>query len=191
MPVALVPESAPWVITLDGISKCFAATGLRVGWVLAAPSLTARMKDLVGHMGAWAPRPEQIALARFLSDGEAVGEFQRSMNERVRERLDALFAGFEAMRADGYPVECVSPEGAIYLSLRLRLNGRVVGGRRLDTNEQIRELLLDRAGLAVVPFQAFGLPDETGWFRLSVGAVSMEDIEQVFPRLRELLGAID
>jgi aspartate aminotransferase len=57
MPVALVPESAPWVITLDGISKSFAATGLRVGWVLAAPELTRRMKALVGHMGAWAPRP--------------------------------------------------------------------------------------------------------------------------------------
>jgi len=75
--------------------------------------------------------------------------------------------------------------------LRLDLVGRAISGRRLDSNEAIRELLLDRAGLAVVPFQAFGLADETGWFRLSVGAVSMDDIEQAFPRVRALLDDID
>jgi aspartate aminotransferase len=57
----------------------------------------------------------------------------------------------------------------------------------MNSNEAIRRLLLDRAGLAVVPFQAFGLPEDTGWFRLSIGAVSVEDIEQTLPRLRELL----
>src|SRR5207247_761533 len=36
-PLALVPDAAPWVIALDGISKAFAATGLRLGWTLAAP----------------------------------------------------------------------------------------------------------------------------------------------------------
>ena len=191
MPVALVPESAPWVIALDGISKSLAATGLRVGWVLAAPELTRRMKDLVGHMGAWAPRPEQVALAEFLLDQKAMREFQSDMNDRVQKRLSALYDGFEKMRADGYPVECISPQGAIYLSLRLGLVGRAISGRRLDSNEAIRELLLDRAGLAVVPFQAFGLADETGWFRLSVGAVSIEEIEQAFPRVRALLDDID
>jgi aspartate aminotransferase len=47
--------------------------------------------------------------------------------------------------------------------------------------------VLDRAGLAGVPFQAFGFAEEDGWFRLSVGAVSEEDIEAVLPRLREAL----
>jgi len=187
MPVELVPESAPWVISLDGISKCFAATGLRVGWVFAAPGLTRRMKGLIGHIGAWAPRPEQIALARFLSEPDAVREFQADMNRRVQLRLNALFDGFEQLRRDGYPVECVSPQGAIYLSLRLNLVGKTVGGVLIETNEQIRSLLLERAGMAVVPFQAFGLDEESGWFRISVGAVSVADIEQCLPRVRQLL----
>ena len=51
----------------------------------------------------------------------------------------------------------------------------------------IRSLLLARAGVGVVPFQAFGLKENSGWFRLSVGAVSVEDIEQCFPRVRRLL----
>jgi aspartate aminotransferase len=95
------------------------------------------------------------------------------------------------MRRDGYPVDCISPQGAIYLSLHLDLVGKSIDATRLASNEAIRCLLLERAGLAVVPFQAFGLDDETGWFRLSVGAVSVEDIEQAFPRLRELLDGLD
>jgi aspartate aminotransferase len=191
MPVSLVPEAAPWVITLDGISKSMAATGLRVGWVLAAPELVSRMNNLVGHIGAWAPRAEQVALARFLEDIDGVHGFQKKMNHNVQQRLNALHDGFAGLKAEGHPVESIAPQGAIYLSLRLDLVGRSLGGAPIADNETIRELLLDRAGLAVVPFQAFGLKEDTGWFRMSVGAVSPEDIERAFPRLRALLDGLD
>jgi aspartate aminotransferase len=187
MPASLVPECAPWVISLDGISKCFAATGLRVGWVLAAPEMTARMKDLIGHIGAWAPRAEQLAVADLLDDEEAVRTFRAEMNDRVQPRLNALYEGFAEMKNQGYPVDCIEPQGAIYLSLRLDLVGRTLGGKRLESNEAIRRAALDRAGVAFVPFQAFGLDEESGWFRLSVGAVSLAEIEQALPRLRGML----
>jgi aspartate aminotransferase len=186
-PVALVPESAPYVISLDGISKAFAATGLRVGWSYAAPAVTARMRDFLGHVGAWAPRPEQVAAAAFLRNTAAVEAFRARMDAGVRARLDALHQGFDALRAEGLPVDCVHPQGAIYLSLRMDLIGKTVGGAVVTTNEDIRRLLLEQAGIAVVPFQAFGLAEDTGWFRLSVGAVSLEDIARAFPRLRALL----
>ena len=185
-PLALVPEAAPWVISLDGVSKAFAATGLRVGWVLAAPPVVARMKDLIGHIGAWAPRPEQVAFAEFLHDEAGCDAFQVEMRRRVHERLEALHTGLEAMRAEGLPVSCVHPQGAIYMSLRLDVIGDRLDGEAIESNEDIRRILLDRAGLAVVPFQAFGLKEDTGWFRMSVGAVTVEDIEHAFPRLRRL-----
>jgi aspartate aminotransferase len=191
LPTELVPESAPWVICLDGVSKAFAGTGLRVGWMMAAPTVTARFKDLIGHIGAWAPRPEQVAVAGFLRDENALDTFRREMAERVTQRLDALHRGFAAMREDGYPIDCVDPQGAIYLSLRIDAIGRSIEGSRIDSNETIRKLLLDQAGLAVVPFQAFGLPDESGWFRISVGAVSMAEIDAAFPRIRALLDRLD
>ena len=191
MPVTLVPESAPWVITLDGISKGLAATGLRVGWVLAAPELIQRMNNLIGHIGAWAPRPEQIAVAKFLEDDAAGAEFAEQMTERVRTRLERLHGGIAELRRTGYPVSSIEPQGAIYLSLQLDLVGRSIDGQPIRDNEAIRKLLLDRAGLAAVPFQAFGLPEDSGWFRLSVGAVSLDDIDAAFPRLRELLDALD
>jgi aspartate aminotransferase len=191
MPAALVPESAPWVISLDGISKGFAATGLRVGWVLAAPELTRRMKNLLGHVGAWAPRAEQVAVSRFLEDETAVSSFQQGMNARVWKRLEALFDGIMELKAQGYPVDCIAPQGAIYLSLRLDLVGRSIDGNKQACNETLRATLLEQAGIAVVPFQAFGLEENTGWFRLSVGAVTLEEIAEALPRLRGVLDRLD
>jgi aspartate aminotransferase len=190
-PLRLVPEAAPYLITLDGISKAFAATGLRLGWVMAAPAVISRIKDFLGHVGTWAPRPEQVATAEFLSDAAAVAAFRRQMDAELRKRLTALYQGFAALKQAGYPVDCIDPQGAIYLSLRLNLTGRSIGGKPIKDNEAIRQLLLEQAGLAVVPFQAFGLPDESGWFRMSVGAVSMADIAAAFPRVKAMLNQIE
>jgi aspartate aminotransferase len=99
----------------------------------------------------------------------------------------ALHAGFEKMRQDGYPVETIAPQAAIYLSARINLIGRMAGSRRLNTNEDIRRFLLDEASFAVVPFQAFGLKEDSGWFRLSVGALAMDDVASLFPALRKAL----
>ena len=186
-PVALCPEAAPYTISLDAVSKQFAGTGLRVGWMLAPPPIAARMRDYLGHVGAWAPRAEQVAVAGFLEDDEAVATWRKEMSARVDERLEALYAGFMELKRAGYPVDCVPPQGAIYLSMRLDLVGRSLDGKPVTSNEAIRQILLSEAGVAVVPFQAFGLPDETGWFRISVGAVSMEEIRAAFPRMRRLL----
>jgi aspartate aminotransferase len=189
-PLAMVPEAAPWLVIVDGISKAFAATGLRVGWALGAPAVIARLKDFLGHVGAWAPRPEQVATAAFLRDSAAIETFRATMTAALLARLDALHSGFNALRDEGYPVDCVRPQGAMYLSLRLDLAGRSVGGVTIADNEAIRKLLLERAGVAVVPFQAFGLSGESGWFRLSAGAVSLEDIRGAMPRVRSLLEGV-
>jgi aspartate aminotransferase len=186
-PPALVPEVLPFTILVDAISKSLAATGLRVGWAMGAPAVIARMSDLLGHVGAWAPKAEQVATAEFLDDAVAFHGFRAEMHRRLRERLDLLHRGFTGMRERGLPVESVAPEGTLYLSARADLLGRSVAGRRIQTDEDIRRLLLEEAGVAVVPFQAFGLKREDGWFRLSVGAVSVTAVEQGLKRLEALL----
>lgn len=183
-PPEVMPEMAAYTIFVDGISKGFAATGLRVGWTIAPPVLTATMKDVLSHAGAWAPRPVQAASAELLNDVEAIEEYHAQMKTEVQARLTALYEGFQAMRADGLPVDCMEPEGAIYVSANLDLIGREVDGRVLRTNDDIRRYVLESAGFAVVPFNAFGFTEENGWFRLSVGAVSRQDIATGMPRLR-------
>jgi aspartate aminotransferase len=190
-PVALRPEMAPYTVYVDGISKALAATGVRVGWVAGPLDVITAMSSALGHVGAWAPHAEQVATAEFLRDTAAVAAHQGEFTAGVGERLAPLHAGVEAMRRDGLPVESVAPTGGIYLSLRLALNGaRTPDGETLHTNESIRQYLLQAAGVAVVPFQAFGMPDETGWFRLSVGAVSPADVAAALPRLREAVGGV-
>jgi aspartate aminotransferase len=189
-PAAVVPESARYVISADGVSKAYAGTGLRLGWMLIPPALGARVRDLLSHAGAWAPRPEQSAVAAFLADEEAIAEFRKEMDAKLAERLNAMRDGFEALKKEGFPVDSINPQGAIYFSAQFRLHGRSFDGRPLQTDEEIRKLLLERAGVAVVPFQAFGVQGETGWFRLSAGAVSMDEINEMFQRIRALLREI-
>jgi aspartate aminotransferase len=186
-PPALVPECAPWVVMLDAISKSLAATGLRVGWSVAAPAVTQRMSDLLGHVGAWAPKAEQVATAEFIDDPEAFRAFRLEMQRRLRERLERLHRGFEAMRERGLPVEAIEPAGTLYLSARVDLFGRRWEGREIVSNEDIRRVLLHGAGIGIVPFQAFGLAKENGWFRLSVGGATVPAIEDGLRRLETLL----
>jgi aspartate aminotransferase len=178
-PPQLVDESRHYTIFVDGISKAFAATGLRVGWTVAPPHISARMRDILGHVGAWAPKAEQVAVAKFLSEPHEIAAFAEVMHRELQLRLNLLHDGLQAMRQDGLPVRAFNPQGAIYLSAQFTIPGM--------TNEQIRKLLLDRAGFAVVPFQAFGTKRDDGWFRLSVGAVSPADIEAGLARVRAIL----
>jgi aspartate aminotransferase len=183
-PPQVVPESAAYTIFVDGISKALAATGIRVGWTVAPPAVTARMSDILGHIGAWAPKAEQLAVAQFLTQHDDIASFHETMIRELRLRLDALYNGLMEMKRDGLPVDAIAPQGAIYLSARFHLLDR------FKTNEEIRKFLLHEAGFAVVPFQAFGLKQEDGWFRLSAGAVSVQDCVQGLQRVREALTAV-
>jgi aspartate aminotransferase len=186
-PPEIIPEMAAYTIFVDGISKGFAATGLRVGWTIAPPLVAEPIRDIMAHIGAWAPKPMQIATAELLNDTETIAEYHAQMKAAVQARLTALYDGFQAMRAEGLPVDCMTPEGAIYLSAHLDLIGREVDGQVLRTNDDIRKFVLDAAGFAVVAFGAFGFKEENGWFRLSVGAVSKHDIATGLPRLRDAI----
>ena len=190
-PIGVCPEVAPYTVYVDGISKALAATGVRVGWVVAPPDLAGSMSGFLGHVGAWAPKAEQGAVAAFLNDAAAFHAYRDQIVGGVRERLDLLFAGLQSMRGAGLPVEAIAPEGAIYLSVRFALAGHVSpDGTALDSDEAVRAYLLRAAGVAVVPFQAFGVRGDTGWFRLSVGAVSREQITRTLPRLREAIAPV-
>jgi aspartate aminotransferase len=191
-PVGLRPEMAPYTVYVDAISKAFAATGLRVGWIAGPDDLMKAAGDVLGHSGAWAPRAEQIATARLLRDASAMQQYHAVMLSEIRQRLDRLHDGLAAMREEGLPVDVADPLATIYLSARFALRGRrTPEGVVLRDDEAVRAYLLDRAGFAAVPFKAFGVTGDSGWFRLSVGAVSLPQIDAVMPRLREAIEALE
>jgi aspartate aminotransferase len=180
-----------YTIYVDGISKSFAATGLRVGWGVGPTTIIQQMADLLTHVGAWAPRPEQIAATALLGNDAEIDRYHERMRSEVSKRLTALHDGIVGLKKAGYPVDATIPSGAIYLSALFQLHGRrTVDSARLDSDDDVRSYLLKRAGLAAVPFSAFGQPEGSGWFRLSVGAVSLRDIEELMPRVKVALESI-
>ena len=74
-PVSLRPELKPYTIFVDGISKCFAATGVRVGWALGPKHIIGKMKAILSHLGAWSPLPEQKATAKYLMQKGSVDQY--------------------------------------------------------------------------------------------------------------------
>lgn len=190
-PVGLVPEMAPYTVFVDGISKAFAATGLRVGWAVGPTDVIERMAAILTHVGAWAPRAEQVATARLLRDRAHVDEYLANMNRAVFERLGILADGVRALEREGFPVAVVAPAGAIYASVKVDILGKKApDGKVLRTDEDIRGFLLKHAGLAVVPFLAFGLREDTQWFRASIGAVSVAELKSGLTRLRGALASL-
>jgi aspartate aminotransferase len=181
-PVQLVPEVAPYVVHIDAISKCFAATGLRVGWGVLSPELQPKMKALIGHTGAWAAYPEQIATAKFLRRPDLMKTYMADMQHKVSTRLRLLYQGIMGMKDRGLPVDAIAPQGALYLSFYVGLIGTV-----FQTNEDIRNFLLLEAGVAVVPFQAFDMPVENGWFRMSVGTCSLTELSQALEQIERAI----
>jgi aspartate aminotransferase len=191
-PVDLRPAMRPYTLYVDGMSKAFAATGVRVGWLVAPPDIIRAANDFLGHVGTWAPRAEQIASAELLGKPDIIDSYRKEFIAGLQQRLDALYDGITSLKADGFPVDAVSPMGAMYLSAQFALHGKKsTSGETMRTNHDVRRWLLSECGLAVVPFQAFGSNEDTGWFRLSVGAVSLDDIAVVLPRLRQALTRLD
>lgn len=190
-PIALRPAIAPYVITVDAVSKAFASTGLRVGWVVGPRDLVRPMADFLSHVGAWAPRPAQVGTARFLAQDAAIDAFHVTMFRSLADRLDAIHRACVAMREAGLPVEDIPPVSTIYASVRLDLVGRrTPDGVVLRTSEDVRRYVLERAGVAVIPFRAFGVDEDAGWFRFSVGAVSVRDLDAGLARLRAAIEAL-
>jgi aspartate aminotransferase len=187
-PVSLRPEMRDYTIYIDGISKSFAATGVRVGWAFGPKGIMEKMKSILSHVGAWAPKAEQVATTRYLKNRTAVDTYISDFKQQIETRLIRFYKGFKALKAEGFNVECVEPMAAIYLTIQFDLKGKKTAtGAILKTQADVSRYILDEASLAVIPFFAFGTPGESSWYRLSVGTCKTEDIDEVIGALRVAL----
>lgn len=187
-PVTLRPELKERVIYIDGISKCLAATGVRVGWAFGPEHVIDKMKTIVGHVGAWAPKPEQVATAKFLTQTMELNNYLTNFKAKVQKSLDTLYQGIIQLKADGFAVDAINPMGAIYLTVKVDYIGKTTPeGNVLKDSTEVNFYLIKEARMGIVPFSAFGTDGSVNWFRASVGACSYEDIVQMIPRMRTAL----
>jgi aspartate aminotransferase len=150
-----------------------------------------KMKAIISHLGAWSPKAEQIAAAAFLNKDEAVDTYLQGFRSRVEDRLNGFFKGFKTLKSLGYNVDAISPQAAMYLTVKIDLRGmRTKEGTELTSMEDVTEYLLNEAKVALVPFYAFGTERNSPWYRLSIGTASINDIDRFFENLQSALSEL-
>ncbi len=190
-PISLHPEMKEFTIFVDGISKLFASTGVRVGWALGPEAVIAKMKALLSHIGAWAPMAEQKAVAKYLGQKEAIQQFVTNFKAAIDERLNRFHEGFAQLKEKGYSVDSVAPQAAIYLTVKIDLAGmKTAEGQLLANQSDVTAYVLGEAKLAIVPFTAFGAGSQSAWYRLSVGNSKIVEIPDVFTKLETALAKL-
>ncbi len=187
-PVTLNPAMKDFTIFIDGISKAFAATGVRVGWALGPAEVIVKMRSINSHVGAWAPMAEQKAVANYLGQTEAIDKYFVHFKAEVNERLQNIFTGLQQMKQAGFNVDAIAPEAAIYLTIQIDYAGKKTADGKLLVNQaDVTAYVLDEAGLAIVPFYCFGSNAESSWYRLSVGTCKKEEINEMLGALKVAL----
>jgi aspartate aminotransferase len=178
------PQLADRTMIVDGVSKAYAMTGWRLGWLVGPPDLMETASALQSHLTSHPSSITQRAAQFALESNLAVEQEVDQMVGIFRDRRDAIVAGLAAI--DG--VECAEPEGAFYVFPDVRgLFGRPLGsnGRVVNTSNELAAYLLDEALVAVVPGEAFGTP---GFVRLSY-ALGMDQLKEGVERIQKALAS--
>lgn len=187
-PVSLRPEMREYTIFIDAISKVFAATGVRVGWSMGPVSIINKMKAILTHVGAWAPMAEQKAVAQYLLKHQDIDSYLHNFKKEIEVRLRAIYEGLIELKNEGFSVDAITPQAAIYLTIKIDLKGKTTPqGKLLENQGDVTAYILNEASLAVVPFYAFGASRSSAWYRLSVGTCKKEEIREMLNKLRSAL----
>ena len=178
MPV-VVPELADRCVVINAVSKAYAMTGWRVGWMIAPPDVTAAATNLQSHTTSNVSNVSQAAALAAVSGSLDFTTTMRAAFDVRRRRMHELLSAIPGVSA-------LEPEGAFYAFPSFEgVLGREIAGRRPQTTLELAEVLLEEASVAIVPGEAFGAP---GYARLSY-ALGEDELVEGLTRLAEALGA--
>ncbi|MBQ5379617.1 MAG: pyridoxal phosphate-dependent aminotransferase [Paludibacteraceae bacterium] len=166
--LASFPEIADRLILINGVSKAYAMTGYRIGWLLSKNrEFIKACTRLQGQQLTCATMVAQKAAEAALTGSQDCVEQMRQVFAARRELICRLAAEIPAF-------QFTEPQGAFYLFPDVSAIG---------TGDEVAERLLDKAHVAVVSGSAFGCPE---CIRLSY-AISTEEIEEAMRRIKKEL----
>jgi len=190
-PVSLEPEMRKYTLFVDGMSKAFAGTGIRIGWGFGDDEIITKMKAIFSHMGAFPPKPGQIAASKFLANDGWVDAYLSNFKNEITLRLNGFYKGFMMLKNKGYKVDAIAPQAAIYLTVQINIIGMTKpDGKKIEKTEDITNYLIDDAKVGLVPFSAFGSKENPTWYRLSVGTCTLEDVDMIIMNLENSLSKL-
>ena len=162
---ASIARVADHVITVNGFSKCAAMTGWRLGYICAPREIVDMVQMLNQHtMSCLSEFAMEAALEALQCKDETA-----AMVESYRHRRDFFVAGLNAIPG----VTCHVPKGTFYAWAKVELDGK--GSR------EIADYLLEEAGVATVPGDAYGLGG-TCCIRMSF-ATAEDDLREALRRM--------
>ena len=165
---AQYPQLADRLIVINGVSKAYAMTGYRIGWLLCKDAdFISGCARLQGQQITCATMVAQKAAEAAMTGSQDCVEEMRKVFEERKELICRLAADIPGFKFD-------EPEGAFYLFPNVSA---------LGTGDEIAEYLLEKAHVACVSGSAFGC-DEC--IRLSY-AISTEEIKEAMRRIKEAL----
>ncbi|WP_322096038.1 pyridoxal phosphate-dependent aminotransferase [Pelagibius litoralis] len=167
------PELAERILIVNGVSKAYSMTGWRIGWGVGPAAMIRAMGAVQGQVTSGACSVSQAAALAALQGDESLLESRR---ETLHARRDKVVAALNAVPG----IRCPTPDGAFYVFPDVT-GAMQRGGYANDAD--FCAGLLDRAGLAIVPGRAFGLP---GHVRLSF-AYSEAELDAGLSRIAEIL----
>ena len=173
--VTAVPELYPRTVTINGVSKAYAMTGWRLGYCGGPKEIIAAMSTIQGQSTTNACSISQkAAVTALTADQSCVA----TMNAAFKERRDYVVRGLNSLPG----VSCLPGSGTFYAFADV---SRAMTAMNLRDDSEFAEMLLNEAGVAVVPGSGFGAP---GHVRISF-ATSMPVLEKALDRIGRLLVA--
>ncbi|MGE5550227.1 MAG: pyridoxal phosphate-dependent aminotransferase [Bacteroidota bacterium] len=173
----LGPEVAARTILINGLSKTYAMTGWRIGYAAGDEGLIKAMGDLQSHSSN-ATTFCQAASVAALRGPQGEVETMRAEFAKRRDLMVELVRSIPGFK-------CTMPKGAFYVFADVAaLVGRTIGGEKIRDDGHLAALLLEKARVAVVPGDGFGMPN---YIRFSY-ATSRERIAEGLSRITAMIG---
>lgn len=164
-------------IIINGVSKSYAMTGWRIGYVAASKEIAKVMSNYLSHSTGAPSTISQWASIEALNGPQEGIEAMRQEFEKRRNYM--------VKRMNEIPgVSCRMPEGAFYVMMNIsQLLGKTIGGASINSSDDFAMAFLDQGLVAVVPSTGFGIDNFVRWSY----ATSMENIEEGLNRLEKFL----
>ena len=173
----LSPEIKERTLLINGVSKSYAMTGWRIGYVAANPQVAKIISNYLSHCTGSPCTISQKAAAVAYSASQELVDTMRQAFERRRNYMVERMNQIEG-------VSCIQPHGAFYVMMNLeKLIGREFHGVVIKDADDFGNLFLKYGKVAVVPGTGFGAPHFVRWSY----ATSRENIREGLDRLERFL----
>jgi len=174
------PELRDRTLAINGVSKTYAMTGWRIGWIAGPRDLIAAVDTLLSQAAGNCCAVSQAAAAALNGDQSFVAEsvaIYKQRRDRMAQRINAISG-----------LSCAMPEGAFYLYVNCTgmIGRRTSEGKVLACDRDVVMYLLERAGVAVVAGTAYGL---SPYFRLSI-ATGVDTLMEGADRMAAAFGEL-